>query len=281
MSAVPLLLAVLAALCATAVSVMYRVYAARGGDLGALLLLQSLPTGLVMALLLRPSGLAALSALDWAVFVVSGLLWALMAHLDVRAYETMGAGVNAVLNTSRVVLLTASGLLLFAEPMSAAQALGCVLVLLGILGIVASRGEVSREGLRYRAACVLVGGLALTLDKWLTGHADPGLVTLSGYLVPGLLFAAQQRGRREAIGVELARSWRLLLATSALYGALGVALIFSLAAGRLWSTMLVYEARVVFTFAVGALWLGERASVLRRGIAALVCLAGVAVVMGG
>ncbi|MCB9743122.1 MAG: hypothetical protein H6740_11020 [Alphaproteobacteria bacterium] len=281
MNVTALLLVAFAALGATAVSVLYRLYMRAGGDLGTLLLLQSLPTGLALALLLRPAGLMAVSPLEWAAFGVAGLLWAAMAYLDVRAYEEMGAGVNAILNTTRIVLLTGAGLWLFSESMSATQALGSAIVWIGVLGVVAVRGEVTARGLALRGGCVLVGSLALTVDKWLTGRVDPGLVTLSGYIVSGLYFAVQQRGRRAVIAAELARSWPTLLATCALYGAVGAALIYAMAEGQLWTTMLLYESRVLLTFAVGALFLGERRAWRRRAAAALLCVGGVALILRG
>jgi len=220
---------------------------------------------------------------EWSVvtvvaFVAAQLAWAVTVFFDARAYTDLSASINALLSLFRLVLLVLVGVYVFDEAISPLGFLGALGVIGGI-GVGVERRDVhAARGARDRVIAVVAGATAISLDKFLTARLPLDLVLVAGFFLPALILMVVRRDVVGRASVDVRRLPGLYLGAAVLNALAGWALVYGFAFGDLWTTSALRHAEVVFTFILAVCFLGERDRWVRRGLGALICVGGAALI---
>ncbi|MFM1848852.1 MAG: hypothetical protein RL417_2326, partial [Pseudomonadota bacterium] len=272
----PIFLGLICAVCGGFLAIVNRALMRRGADVWAVSGVALVVGGLVILPFvdLEAIFVARFDVVSIAALIGANVAWAAMTVYDARAYAGLSASVNALLNALRLVLLVLAGRFLFGESIPPLGIIGSILIVIGILAG-ASLSELSQlRAARDRALAVLWGGVAITLDKYLTGVLPVDFVLLAGFFLPALflLIVKGDIGRR--IAREMRSAAFLLVLGGVLTGAMGWTLMYGFARGELWSTLALRHMDIVFTFIFALILLKERERGWQRGCAAVLCSVG-------
>ncbi len=277
----PLVFGLLCGLAVACFAVVCRALMVRGADPWAVAWVSLVAGGLWIVPFVDLTG--DIARAEWSVvtvvaFVAAQIAWAVTVFFDARAYSDLSASINALLSLFRLVLLVVVGIFAFGEAISVLGLLG-VLGVVGGIGVGVERREIHAvRGARDRAIAVVAGATAISLDKFLTARLPLDLVLVAGFFLPALLLMVVRSDVLARARADVRRLPGLYLGAAVLNALAGWALVYGFAFGDLWTTSALRHAEVVFTFLLAVCFLGERERWVRRGVGAIICVGGAALV---
>lgn len=276
----PVTLGLCCALFTAILAVVNRDLMRSGANVWAVSVVSLLVGGMVLLPTVDPDTffVGRIDGVTIASLIVANVSWAAMTFFDARAYDGLSAGLNAILNALRLVLVVLIGWWIFGEVVPWLGVVGSLLILGGII-LGAERDDFARSrAVRDRGLAVVCGAIALSVDKYLTTQISVDVVLLAGFFLPAIVLLLMNPGVLGIIRQESLRRLASMLVAGILTAAAGWTLVYGFSQGEFWSTLALRHADIVFTFILGVIVLGERERFLGRGIAALVCAVGAACV---
>lgn len=213
------------------------------------------------------------------LLVVSSASWVLHSVCDLRAHSLLDAAVGSVLSTLNFVLIVLGGVFFFGERLS-------VVALLGAGLIVASAVRATRfptsvgfsRGVRFKITSISVIAANMLLTKHLTGQLDSMLIAITAFVIPGVLYLALKPRQVLAIPAAVRQSRGMILLLPIVSALNYFSLVKALELGGVSITYSILQTSVVFVFIFGALLLGERENMMRRGVSCALCAVGAFVI---
>ncbi len=270
----PYSVAFLCAAISALIGVLYRFNMRAQIDAWALSFINSLAGGLVLITLLPAPQWTFIDPLIGTMLFASGLIWMLMVYWDLLAYEELEASVNALMNTTRLIVQCSLGVFLFEERFNLQAIAGICLIIAAIYSGVRSGLIRWNRSALFRGLSIISGMVALTIDKYLTTIIPYELVLLSGYFIPATLFLIiRPRTLMKSLGT-IRKFPFLSFANITLFSIVGFTLVYSIAHGGFGATTAILQSSTFFAFVFGVLFLKETSKWQLRLLASLLSMAG-------
>jgi drug/metabolite transporter (DMT)-like permease len=226
--------------------------------------------------------LAALSQDQIALLCATGVLITLAGFLDIIAMKHIDASAGEVFHTLTFIVSVAAGFLMFHEACSISKVAGTTLIAGGIM-YEARRGMLQASHalwLKLGSAALIASAMIIT--KHLTAHTPAEAIILSGFIIPGMLYAAFGfKDLRDMPSVVRSSQGVILIvpildAMSYTFG------IKALAAGEMSTTYILFQTTITAVFVLEVLLNGwRREAHLHRAVSASLCMCGALIAVIG
>lgn len=285
------MLAFAGAICLTAVGISTRSIMRNAHNAWATVIanqLSSATLALVFVLMLgvdffAPVGFdfATVPPLAYAAMFCSSLFFIAALYFLYSAYKTVEAGEARVIAQIQTVLVLLAGMALLGESPSFLALLGIAVVIFAVL--VATYGgkmhALKADGVRLVMLYAVAISIVTILDKIAIPNFPPFLYAAQFYLIPGIAACIIGGGKAITEAKMIAKKYPLQIVAVALGNSLGSALI--LVAYKMMDVSLVtpiVSTSTVMTVLAASVLLGENKGMIRKVAAALVAMAGVALI---
>jgi drug/metabolite transporter (DMT)-like permease len=274
----PYLHAILAALSRSTNDVVYRRGMLRNADPLETAIFNSFAGGILILIFTGVPSFKLPGPGSLLCLICANILWAGQTFFYLQTLQILDVGISAIMDCLRYVLLVFAGAFIFYEPTSLFDWLGVIVIAASILFGVDVFQPHQRRGLLCSLGGVLCGSGALMLDKHLTSALDANLVILAGFFLPGILYLICRPRALLSLPETVRHHHKMLMTSTVLISITGCNLVYAFGSGHLGLTMTIYQSSVVFTFALGVVVLKERSNLPKRAMAAILCLAGIAII---
>jgi drug/metabolite transporter (DMT)-like permease len=239
------------------------------------LILYHIGAALVLLPILGIPDLSQLSMVQISLLLATGALFSLAAFLDILAMKQIDASAGEIFHTLTFIVSLAAGFLMFHEECSALKFLGALIIVVGIVyearrAIVnASHGFICKLG---SAALIAT---AMIITKHLTASTPSEIIILSGFILPGIVYAVLGWIDIKDIPSTIRKSNGLILSVPLLNASSYAFGINALAIGEMSTTYIVFQMTISVVFALEVLMNGWNKEIyLHRAVSAGLCLFG-------
>lgn len=232
----------------------------------------------IMALVLPMPDFSAIDRHLGLVLLGNAVLWVAAGLYDLKSYKYLSATDSDVFGSVRLIILTAAGVVLFGEHLSAASIAGIGLILAAMLANSKVASLTWNRGIAYKFISCLLMAAALVIDKYLATEVSPGAIAILGFLLPGSLYVMLRIRSLHEVGSALRVGGAGMAATPLLGGVRYYCILQALALGDLITTTIILQSCVVLVYLFELSTLRKQACAWQRGICCACCAAGAAIV---
>ena len=214
-----------------------------------------------------------------ALLVFSCAFWVVYSVCDLKSHAHLDVAVGAVLSTLNFVLIVVGGVLLFDEHLSLPGVLAAALIVASALRTTRVPSNFGfSAGVKYKLIAIAVLASNMLLTKYLTTQLDSMLIAILGFFIPGVMYVLLKPEQVNQIPDAIKSSNGLVLLLPFISALNYFSLLKALELGGVSTTYTILQTSVVFVFLFGAVLLGERENMLRRGVSCALCAVGAFIV---
>ena len=273
-----ILLALISALLTSLIRILFRSIVKGEGDPVALTIFYNLGAALIIALCCGIPSLEEVPSSAILLLCIAGSLWAVAGVFDTMSYEHLDASVNGILSSLRFALLTIGAVVFLGETLTLFQVAGILLILFSVYITIDLSNAHFRRGALYRLTSIFFINAGILIDKHLSASIPTSLITLSSFLLPGILISMVKPKHFLRVPNEIKRNGASILIAPFMIAATYGTYVLSFSTGKLVVASTLTQMSAIFTWIFGVILLGERARFWRRLLASFLCSLGAAIV---
>ncbi len=274
----PAALAISSAFLTACIRILFRAVIKSNADAISLTIFYNLGAAFLVFLCFTVPSLSSIPTESLLLLLLAGSLWAVAGVFDTMSYEHLDASVNGILSSLRFSLLTIGAVVFLGETLTLFQILGILLILYSVYITIDLSNAHFRRGALYRLISIMFINAGILIDKYLSNTLPPSLITVSSFLLPGILLTLIQPKKFFKIPSEIRKNSAAILLTPVLIAGTYGCYVLSFSEGKLVVASTLLQLGAIFTWILGVIILKERARFWRRFFASLLCTLGAVIV---
>ena len=212
--------------------------------------------------------------------LISSIIWVLIVVIGNYSYKYTEVSLRAPISQVRILFLLLMSTLFLSEKLTLNKGIGTLLIFSGLVILRFKKGKLDfkHKGIQLTMLTAFLVALVAIFDKLALNNANPEFVSFFVYLIPASILLFFTLKKKKEFRSIIKNQYRVVLSASVL-GA--VFYYSSLKAYSLIDVSTVFpiiKTSALITVLLGIIFLKERQNMLRKIIATLIILAGIAVI---
>ncbi|HSX06104.1 MAG TPA: DMT family transporter [Candidatus Saccharimonadia bacterium] len=216
----------------------------------------------------------------WLAILITSLLYAAAHIVSTRAFRQLEASVFSVLFATSAIWTMIAGLFLFNDQITSLQLAGVLLVFVSVSILVERTGLKIDIGTSLGLLTGMLFGLATAGWTYVGRHADVPSWTAISFLAPSLLLLVARP--KSVLKMKPLLSGQLLgrmVLLGIIFSISSLASLFAYTKGNVNLVAALQQTSIIVTTLLAIVFLHERKSLWRKGIAASICFVAVLLIV--
>ena len=212
--------------------------------------------------------------------LISSIIWVLIAIIGNYSYKYTEVSLRAPVSQIRIIFLLLMSILFLSEKLTLNKGIGTFLIFSGLIILRFKKGKLDfkHKGIQLTIVTAFLVALVAIFDKLALNNANPEFVSFYVYLIPAFILMFFTLKKKKEFKSIIKNQYKVVLGASVLGAIFYYTSLKAYALIDVSTVFPIIKTSALITVLLGIIFLKERQNMLRRIIATLIILAGIAVI---
>lgn len=218
--------------------------------------------------------------LVYLFILISSIIWVAIAVIGNYSYKYTEVSLRAPISQIRILFLLLMSIVFLSEKLTITKGVGTLLIFLGLVILRFKKGKLNfkHKGIQLTIVTAFLVALVAIFDKLALNNANPEFVSFFVYLIPSLILIFFTLKKKNEFKSIIKNQYKVVLIASILGAIFYYSSLKAYALIEVSSVFPIIKTSALITVLLGIIFLKERQNILRKIIATLIILAGIAVI---
>lgn len=218
--------------------------------------------------------------ISYLFILISSLIWTAIVIISNYSYKYTEVSLRAPISQVRVLFLLLMSILFLSEKLTISKGIGTLLIFSGMIILRFKKGkmDLKHKGIQLTILTAFLVALVAIFEKLALGNASPEFISFFVYLIPAFIFSLFMIKKKKEFKSIIKNQYKVVLLASLLGAVFYYLSLKAYALIDVSSAFPIIKTSAIVTVLLGIIVLKEKQNMLRKIIATLIILAGIAVI---